>query len=97
MIVSAAELFNIASDVSNIKIQSLIKEYYDKIIAAAYEGKFSVTIHLEGNEFDSLTVEVMVALESINQLFPGIQTTTDMRFLTQTFAWSQPDPMIQDA
>ena len=94
---TVTDLFNIASDASNIKIQTLVKEYYNKIIAAAQEGKFSVTIHPEGNELDSLTVEEMLALETIDQLFPGIHTTTDMRFLTRTFEWSQPNPMIEEA
>jgi hypothetical protein len=92
--VSATELFYIASDASNVKIQTLVKKIYNDIIAAAHDGKFSLIVRLEGNDFGALSIEERVALENIDQLFPGIQTTTDMRFLTRTFAW--PNPMIED-
>jgi hypothetical protein len=92
--VSATELFHIASDASNVKIQTLIKKIYNDIIAAAHDGKFSLIVQLEGNDFGTLTIEETAALETIDQLFPGIQTTTDTRFLTRTFTWC--NPMIED-
>jgi hypothetical protein len=93
-VIPAAELFRIATDASNVKIQTLVKEYYTKIIAAAHEGKFNVSIQLENFDFGTLTREEMSALETINTLFPGIQMTTNTRFPTMTFTWCE--SMIED-
>ena len=93
-VIPAAELFQIASDASNVKIQILVKKYYNDIIAAAHEGKFSVSIQLEGKDFGTLTMEEMAALETIDKLFPGIQMTTNTCVPTMTFTWS--NRMIED-
>ncbi len=88
--IPATELRMIASDTSNVKIYTMTKEYYNAILNAAKEGKFSIVFFLQGDEDsdkNKMTFEEEVVMDTMKEYFPGIYVDYDMRFLSCAFSW----------
>ena len=90
--IPASELRMIASDTSNVKIYTMTEEYYNKILKAAKEGKFSIVFFLEGEDSkdgdkNKISFEEEAVIDTMKEFFPGINVDYDMRFLSCCFSW----------
>ena len=66
---------------------ALVAKYYEAILAAANEGEFDITFHLDYNDRGACSSEEVSAIQITEQLFPGIELSFDTREFSYTFAW----------
>ena len=85
--ISASELYTIATEVSNTKIKNMFNEYYDKIINAAKEGKFEITISFQGDMYSQFSTEDYIVIDKLEEHFPGIYIQRSKEDLSCEFSW----------
>jgi len=85
--IPAHDLTQIASNISIAKTNALVSRYYNEIIVAAHEGKFTVTFHMSKDDFGQVCLEEWEAMEAVEKFFEGIHVSYDYRESTYTFEW----------
>ena len=82
-------LCRLAVQISEARINALIAKYYNTILLARYEKRFSTTFILDSDEF-GIVGEELDAIEAIGQYFPGIQRSYDVLNSRQTVTFRTP-------
>ena len=85
----ASQLRRLASQISEARINALISKYYNTILLAKYERRFSTTFILDSDEF-GIVAEELDAIEAIGHYFPGIQRSYDVLNSQQTVTFRTP-------
>jgi hypothetical protein len=85
--ISVAELHNISTIGSATKETVLVIKYYNEILVAALQGKYSITIVMESDEYGTVLPEEWSATEKVEKLFPGIQIYYDVAQCSYSFSW----------
>ncbi len=85
--ISAGELHKISTIGSATKETVLVIKYYNEILVAALQGKYSITIVMESDEYGTVLPVEWSATEKVEKLFPGIQIYYDVAKCSYTFSW----------
>jgi len=85
--ISVAELHNISTIGSATKETVLVIKYYNEILVAALQGKYSITFIMESDESGTILPIEWSATEKVEKLFPGIQIYYDVNNCSYTFSW----------
>ena len=93
--IPVTQLYEIASNISKSKKDALVRKYYNEIMIATYEGKFTITFILESDKYGKVVSEEWEATEEVEGLFPGIQTSYDIKHCTYTFEWYKEDSAVR--
>ena len=91
-VISVSELYEVASNISRLKKETIVNTYYNKIMVAVHEGKFSITFILENDNNGEIIPEVWQATEALELIIPGILISYNKSNRTITFEWSKEAP-----
>lgn len=85
--ISASELHKISTIGSATKETVLVIKYYNEILVAALQGKYSITFVMESDEYGTVLPVEWSATEKVEKLFSGIQIYYDVSKCSYTFSW----------
>jgi hypothetical protein len=85
--ISVGELHKISTIGSATKETVLVIKYYNEILVAALQGKYSITFLMESDEYGTVLPEEWSATEKVEKLFPGIQIYYDVVQCSYSFSW----------
>lgn len=85
--ISVGELHKISTIGSATKETVLVIKYYNEILVAALQGKYSITFIMESDEHGTVLPVEWSATEKVEKLFPGIQIYYDVAKCSYTFSW----------